>query len=127
MFDPGLATRALQELPAGAVGEQEQPVILGEDLEEAPEWDVGGEQEQAKPMGGRPLHGLGPDAVPYPQYDGGGAGGGHGLQEVFVERLAVRHGHLVGGDPALHRLVDGEPAHPPGCVAGQRAVGPQLL
>ena len=34
LFDLGLAAGALQKGPARAVGEQQQPVILGEDLEE---------------------------------------------------------------------------------------------
>ena len=109
------------------MGEQEQPVILGENLEEALQGNVRCEQEQAQPERGGLLYGLGLYPVPPAQDDGGGTGGGYGFHEVFIEGFAVGHSYFVGGDPAFHGFVYGEAAHPSGGVAGKRAVGLQLF
>jgi hypothetical protein len=127
LLDLGLAAGTLEKGPTHTVGEHQQPVVLGDDPEQSPEGNLRADQEQTEPEIAVQLQYLLRRPAFQAPDDRGGAGSDDAPHEIFVEGLAGGHGHLVGGDPGLHRFVDGEPAHPPGRVAGERAVRFQLF
>src|SRR5215210_5529533 len=109
------------------MGEQQQTVVLGEDPEESPEGHFRGEHEQADPQLGAPLHRVRGRVTFATPDDSGRSGSDDALQEILVQGLAGSYGHLVGGDPTLHRLVDGEPAYLSARITGKRAVRIELF
>ena len=109
------------------MGEQQQTVVLGEDSEELPEGHFRGKHEQADPQLGGPLHRVRGRITFATPDDSGRSGSGDPLQEILVQRLAGSYGHLFGGDPTLHRLIEGEPANLPARITGKRAVRIELF
>jgi len=109
------------------VREEKEAVVTREVGEEPAQRHGGRQHEQAEPQVRRQLQRLRWHLSFLAPDDDRGARGGDGLEELLVEPLAGGDRHLVGGDPTLHRFVDGKPAHLPGGVARQRAIRAKLF